>query len=94
MIAVGLTAVLALADDSPGKAPDSENLVLVKGGTFKDTKSNYYGKGVTVSDFYIGKYEVTQKEWVEVMGSNPSKFKGDNSAGRNGELVRHRRVLQ
>src|SRR5262249_21780978 len=27
---------------------------------------------------YIGKYEVTQKEWVEVMGSNPSKFKGDN----------------
>jgi len=51
---------------------------LVKGGTFKNTKSNYYGKGVTISDFYIGKYAVTQKEWVEVMGSNPSKFKGDN----------------
>lgn len=33
---------------------------------------------VAVSAFYIGKYEVTQKEWLEVMGSNPSYFKGDN----------------
>jgi len=33
---------------------------------------------VTVADFYIGRYDVTQKEWVEVMGTNPSKFKGDN----------------
>ena len=54
------------------------NFVLVKGGAFKDTRSNYYGKGVTVADFYIDKYEVTQKEWLEVMGSNPSKFKGDD----------------
>lgn len=54
------------------------NLVLVKGGTFINTKSNFYGKNVTISDFYIGKYEVTQKEWIEVMGKNPSSFKGDN----------------
>jgi sulfatase modifying factor 1 len=53
-----------------------ENLVFVLGGTFKNTESNYYGK--SVPSFYIGKFEVTQKEWVEVMGSNPSKFKGDN----------------
>jgi formylglycine-generating enzyme required for sulfatase activity len=59
-----------------GEMPD--NFVLVKGGTFKNTQSNYYGKGVTISSFYIGKYEVTQKEWVEVMGANPSQFKGDN----------------
>jgi len=26
--------------------------------------------------FYIGKYEVTQEQWVAVMGSNPSRFKG------------------
>jgi formylglycine-generating enzyme required for sulfatase activity len=56
-----------------------DNFILVKGGTFIDTNStNYYGKGVIVSSFYIGKYEVTQKEWMEVMGSNPSKFQGDN----------------
>ncbi|AFC30385.1 putative transcriptional regulator [Paenibacillus mucilaginosus 3016] len=55
-----------------------DHLVLVKGGTFMNTKSNYYGKSVTLSSFYIGKYEVTQKEWMEVMGSNPSEFKGDH----------------
>jgi len=31
-----------------------------------------------VSDFYIGKYEVTQKEWTEIMGKNLSNWKGDN----------------
>ena len=29
-------------------------------------------------DYYMGKYEVTQALWKTVMGSNPSKFKGDN----------------
>jgi len=33
---------------------------------------------VIVSDFYIGKYEVTQAQWKAVMGNNPSRFKGDN----------------
>jgi len=56
----------------------TNSLVLVKGGTFKDTTSNFYGKNATISSFYIGKYEVTQKEWIDVMGSNPSEFKGDN----------------
>ena len=31
---------------------------------------------VTLSSFYIGKYEVTQEEWETVMGSNPSWYKG------------------
>ena len=55
-----------------------EELVFVEGETFINTKSNYYGKNVTIQDFYIGKYEVTQKEWVEVTGNNPSQFKGDD----------------
>ncbi|MGZ7443001.1 formylglycine-generating enzyme family protein [Paenibacillus sp. TH7-28] len=63
---------------SQEKTDKNNTLVFVKGGAFKNTKSNYYGKDVTLSDFYIGKYEVTQKEWVEVMGSNPSHFIGDN----------------
>lgn len=29
-------------------------------------------------DFEIGKYEVTQAQWMAIMGSNPSHFKGDN----------------
>mgnify|MGYP004549336559 CR=1 FL=1 len=30
------------------------------------------------NDYYIGKYEVTQALWQVVMGSNPSKFKGES----------------
>ena len=28
--------------------------------------------------FYMGKYQVTQKQWLAVMGQNPSNFSGDN----------------
>ncbi len=61
-----------------------DTFVFVQGGTFQmgsndgddDEKPVH---SVTVSDFYIGKYEVTQAEWQEVMGNNPSFFKGDNN---------------
>jgi formylglycine-generating enzyme required for sulfatase activity len=64
---------------------DEPEMVLVKGGTFQ--MGDTFGDGnsnerpvhkVCVGDFYIGKYPVTQKEWQEVMGGNPSYFKGDN----------------
>jgi len=35
-------------------------------------------KDVSVSAFYMGKYEVTQAQWQAVMGNNPANFK-DNS---------------
>ena len=45
---------------------------------FEDCSSNETPRHkVSISrPFYIGKYEVTQEQWVAVMGSNPSKFKG------------------
>jgi formylglycine-generating enzyme required for sulfatase activity len=60
--------------------------ILVEGGTFTmgsplseaDREDDETPHQVTVTSFYMGKYEVTQKEWVEVMGSNPSYFKGDD----------------
>ena len=67
-----------------------ENMVKVEGGTFtmgataEQGKDAYYSEKpahqVTLSDYYICKYEVTQAEWEAVMGTNPSyfKFKGDN----------------
>jgi len=67
-----LVAVSAWAQKAPG------SLVWIDGGGFKDTKSNFVGKSVTVSGFYLGKYEVTQQEWTEVMSGNPSRFPGDN----------------
>jgi sulfatase modifying factor 1 len=71
-----VAAIFFVVGACSGEVPDA--FVLVKGGTFKNTTSNYYGKGVTISDFYIGEYDVTQKEWIQIMGSNPSTFKGDN----------------
>jgi formylglycine-generating enzyme len=55
-----------------------ENFILVEGGIFKNAKSNYYGKDIAIPHFYIGINEVTQKEWIKIMGTNPSEFKGDN----------------
>jgi formylglycine-generating enzyme required for sulfatase activity len=55
----------------------NDNMVFVQGGMYQmgsnDGESDEKPvHNVTVSDFYIGKYEVTQKEWQDVMGSNPS----------------------
>ncbi len=60
-----------------------DNMIFVKGGTFLMGSNNDHSDekpvhSVTVSDFYIGKYEVTQKEWKEIIDYNPSYFKGDN----------------
>lgn len=35
---------------------------------------------VTLSAFYIGRYEVTQAQWVSVMGNNPSNFQGQSDS--------------
>ncbi len=59
-------------------AEENSGMVFVQGGTFRNTYSNYYNSGTTVSDFWIGKYEVTQAEWEAVMGNNPSYFRGAN----------------
>ena len=48
-------------------------LIYVKGGTFIRESQK-----VTLSDFSIGKYPITQAEWQAVMGNNPSHFKGDD----------------
>ena len=60
-------------------------MVFVKGGTFTMGCTDEQGNDcrddekpahqVTLSDYYIGKFEVTQGFWKKVMGSNPSFFK-------------------
>ncbi|NLB63176.1 MAG: formylglycine-generating enzyme family protein [Fibrobacter sp.] len=58
------------------------DMVFVKGGTYErgcssgDNKCESQEKPahtVTVSDFYIGKYELTNAQWEAVMGDNTSK---------------------
>jgi formylglycine-generating enzyme len=59
------------------------NFVFVQGGTFTmgNTYNNNNADGllhqVSLTSFYIDKYEVTQQEWIDVMGTNPSHFQGD-----------------
>ena len=74
-------------------------MLLVPPGTFTMgcTASNQYGcnsdenptHSVTLTQaFYLGRYEVTQGQWVATMGSNPSYFQGQSdSASRPVEQV-------
>ncbi|MDR1898177.1 MAG: SUMF1/EgtB/PvdO family nonheme iron enzyme [Prevotellaceae bacterium] len=64
------------------------DMVFVKGGTLTRAclggmiGDNFYvfnpisENDVTLDDFYIGRYEVTQAQWTAIMGNNPSHFKG------------------
>ena len=66
----------------------SFEMVEVRGGTFRMGATSEQGSdacdwekpvhSVTLSGYNIGKTEVTQELWQAVMGSNPSRFKGDN----------------
>jgi len=67
--------------------PDCPEMVVIPAGSFR--MGDLSGSGdddekpvhrVTIPrPFAVGKYEVTQAEWRAVMGSNPSKFKGDRN---------------
>ncbi|MDF7821830.1 SUMF1/EgtB/PvdO family nonheme iron enzyme [Runella sp. MFBS21] len=55
-------------------------MAYVEGGTFQmgDEEGDSSEKpvhSVTLSSFYMSKYEITQRQWESVMGSNPSSFK-------------------
>jgi formylglycine-generating enzyme required for sulfatase activity len=62
------------------------DMVRINGGVFtmgspvgeanRQTDENQHR--VTVSGFYMGKYEVTQADYEAMMGANPSNFKGPN----------------
>lgn len=66
-----------------GKSTDQ--MVFVEGGSFC-MGTNEQGSDsdeqelrlVTVNDFYISKFEVTQAEWVAIMDYNPSCFHGND----------------
>lgn len=84
-VAAVFFAVLALR--CAGAPAPSHDLVFVEGGAFRHPKSNYYGRllpvpfllrPVAVASFYLGRHEVTQREWTALMGGNPSRFPGDD----------------
>ena len=76
--------VLSVKTTAP--LPPAISMVRINGGTFTmgspasepERNSNETQHQVTVSSFFMGKYEVTQAEYQAVMGSNPSTFTAGN----------------
>lgn len=69
------------------------DMITIEGGTFlmgahtreeeQSLIKNCPLHNVTLSTFLIGKYEVTQEQWIAVMGSNPSWNKNDRCPVEN-----------
>lgn len=81
------------ASAAPAVAPTtgSDGFVLLQGGSFtmgsptteKQRQADETQHTVTLSPFYVDPFEVTQKDYEEVMGSNPSHFNGANRPVEN-----------
>jgi formylglycine-generating enzyme required for sulfatase activity len=63
------------------------DMVYIAGGSFlmgaPESENKNYDRErpqhqVTVPEFWMGKYQVTQAQWKAVMGKNPARFKGAN----------------
>jgi formylglycine-generating enzyme required for sulfatase activity len=61
-------------------------MIFVEGGTFMmgsdaaDARDNERpAHQVTLSDYYIGKYEVTREQWIAVMDNDPSWFHDEDN---------------
>ena len=76
----------SLSFDMQGPLPDLGFEIvgagtLMIGATSEQGDDAYFDErpahNVTISEFYMGRTEVTQPLWEAVMGSNPSDFKGD-----------------
>lgn len=51
--------------------------VYIPGGSFRMGSDEGPGNWVTVESYFMARHEVTQAQWIKVMGSNPSVFTGD-----------------
>jgi formylglycine-generating enzyme required for sulfatase activity len=89
-----ISGCVTLPDQNPAAdsvhAP-KEGLAFINGGTFTmgspiSEHSRHYSfnaddekqRQITISSFYMGRTEVTQREYQGIMGMNPSYFKGEN----------------
>lgn len=76
---LAVALLVASACGSKSSPAASGDLVEVSGGTFVQGREAFTGETVhkvTLATFWIGRYEVTQREWQAVMGTDPSRFKG------------------
>jgi len=81
VILIAANSVMVMAQS---RMPD--NFVRIAGGAFTmGSPANEPGRDsgevqrqVTVSAFHMSRHPVTQREYEEIMGTNPSYFKGPN----------------
>lgn len=67
-------------------AQQPNNMILINGGMFvMGSPQNEEGRSaeeiqrnITVSSFFISRFPITQREFQEIMGYNPSSFKDDS----------------
>ncbi|MDL2315594.1 formylglycine-generating enzyme family protein [Desulfovibrio sp. OttesenSCG-928-A18] len=86
IIAAAVFFVPALCQAAELVRTSKTEIVLIKGGTFTMgspadeswRKKDETQHQVTLRDFYIGRYEVTQEQYKDLMGSEPGMFKGSN----------------
>ncbi len=87
MIIAALFYIPVNAEESGAHIVNSKNImtesdfILIKGGCFKMGDTSGDGDGdeqpvheVCVDSFFMDKYEITQAQWKEQMGTNPSSF--------------------
>lgn len=53
---------------------DDKDMVFVQGGRYTPS---FFNEERGVHDLFVSKYQTTQIRWKEIMGTDPSKFKGD-----------------
>ena len=78
-----VTAPVVAPAENPATPPEAipDGFVVVKGGTFvmgspeteTERSEDELQHLVTLDDFYISPFEVTQREWRELMGNSPSQ---------------------
>ena len=73
------TEIAAQKDRADEDAAIAEQVAAIKKA--KEAVESIIGDMIAIpgKNFKMGKYEVTQKQWVAIMGNNPSTFKGDNN---------------
>ena len=90
---VMVIGLLMLGSENLGaiESPNVGTLLPIPAGTFMmgspgtepNRDSDETQHSVTLSGFFMGKYEVTQEQYFAVMGNNPSNFKSGAAAGEN-----------
>jgi formylglycine-generating enzyme required for sulfatase activity len=93
VLSSGLATAVELANTNTNTNTDTNSIgmqfVLIPAGTFMMGADKDFAEAsdyeqprhqVTISKpFYLGVYNVTQKDWTAVMGNNPSKCRGEDN---------------